>query len=592
MPRALSRPRPSGKPATQASDVRRCAIYTRKSSEEGLEQAFNSLDAQREACEAYIRSQRHEGWVALPKLYDDGGLSGGTLERPALQQLLGDIQARRVDLILVYKVDRLTRSLADFAKIVDVFDAHGVSFVSVTQQFNTSTSMGRLTLNMLLSFAQFEREVTGERIRDKIAASKRRGMWMGGTVPLGYDVQDRKLVINNAEADTVRHIFRSYQRLGSVRLLAAQLAAEGIGNKVRTGKLNGHPAPVGHHPMSRGSLYLLLQNRVYRGEVVHKGAVYPGEQPAIVEMDVWAAVQHRLATNRIEQRSRQRARDPSLLAGLVRDAAGDRLVPSHANKGGKRYRYYVSQSLIVGSKQATPGGVRIPAGELEQVVIQRLRAFLASPADVIGAVRGIEPSASHSELQVIAKAALLADALAAMRPLELRALLRTILDRVVVDADRITLHLRPSALQRDLLGQRQPIDHPSDRPDVAPTEQHVVLSISATLRRAGREMALAVDPAGPAAGTDAALVKLVIKAQSMRDRLIAADDISLAAFAACQGLSKSYITRLVRVAYLSPRIVAQILEGQQPPGLTAQTLMLDTRLPLDWSEQEQVLGFR
>ena len=252
-----------------ASTVRRCAIYTRKSSEEGLEQAFNSLDAQREACAAYIVSQRHEGWTALPTVYDDGGISGGTLDRPALQRLLIDIAAGKVDLVVVYKVDRLTRSLGDFAKIVDVFDAQGVSFVSITQQFNTTTSMGRLTLNMLLSFAQFEREVTGERIRDKIAASKRKGMWMGGTVPFGYDIVDRKLVINAAEADTVRLIFQRYLEVGTVLDLQAALIAEGVRGKDRSG------APGG--PLGRGALYTLLQNRLYRGETVHKDAVYPGE---------------------------------------------------------------------------------------------------------------------------------------------------------------------------------------------------------------------------------------------------------------------------------------------------------------------------
>ena len=253
--------------------ARRCAIYTRKSSEEGLEQEFNSLDAQREACEAYVRSQRHEGWTALATRYDDGGISGGTLERPALQRLLADVRAGRLDLVVVYKVDRLTRSLADFAKIVEIFDAAGVSFVSVTQQFNTTTSMGRLTLNMLLSFAQFEREVTGERIRDKVAASKRKGMWMGGTVPLGYDVRDRKLVVNEAEAATVRRIYADYLALGSVRVLEERLGAEGVVGK--SGR-----------PLGRGALFHMLRNRVYRGEVADKGVVYPGEHAAIVDAEL------------------------------------------------------------------------------------------------------------------------------------------------------------------------------------------------------------------------------------------------------------------------------------------------------------------
>src|SRR4051794_16237008 len=258
----------------------RCAIYTRKSSEEGLEQAFNSLDAQREACEAYIKSQRHEGWTCLAQAYDDGGLSGATMDRPALQQLLADIQAGKVDVIVCYKVDRLTRSLADFAKIVEVFDAKGVSFVSVTQQFNTTTSMGRLTLNVLLSFAQFEREVTGERIRDKIAASKRKGMWMGGVPPLGYRAQDHKLIIVDREAETVRFIFRRYAELGSVRLLKEELDARSIRSKLRTsasGRLRGGK------PFARGALYLMLQNRIYRGEIVHREQSHPGEHAPIID---------------------------------------------------------------------------------------------------------------------------------------------------------------------------------------------------------------------------------------------------------------------------------------------------------------------
>ena len=296
----------------------RCAIYTRKSSEEGLEQEFNSLHAQRESCLAYIQSQRHEGWKALPAQYDDGGISGGTLQRPALARLIEDIRAKRVDLVVIYKVDRLTRSLSDFAKLVDVFDASHVSFVSVTQQFNTATSMGRLTLNMLLSFAQFEREVAGERIRDKIAASKRRGMWMGGNPPLGYDVRDRKLVVNEREASDVRAIFQSYLQLGSVRTLMAHLAALGITTKRR------HYADgkrLGGRPFSRGNLYQALQNPIYRGKVAHKGQVYDGEHDAIISEHLWDQVQAQLADHRIN-RPQVDGETPSLLTGLIFDAAG------------------------------------------------------------------------------------------------------------------------------------------------------------------------------------------------------------------------------------------------------------------------------
>ena len=320
----------------------RCAIYTRKSSEEGLEQAFNSLDAQREACAAFVLSQRHEGWAALPTLYDDGGYSGGTIERPALQRLIADIEAGQIDVVVVYKVDRLTRALSDFAKLVEVFDRLGVSFVSITQQFNTTTSMGRLTLNVLLSFAQFEREVIGERVRDKIAASKKKGMWMGGNPPLGYDVKDRKLVVNKVEARTVVHIFQRYLALKSVRDLKEDLAATGIRSKRR---LRPDGTEFGQRELARGALYGMLQNRIYRGEITHKGNSYPGEHPAIIDQQLWDEVQELVAKNRVERATGARAKYPSLLGGLVFDTTGERLTPTYAIKKGTRYRYYISAPL-------------------------------------------------------------------------------------------------------------------------------------------------------------------------------------------------------------------------------------------------------
>src|SRR5690349_2375275 len=319
--------RRSGVTGTRRIERVRCAIYTRKSSEEGLDQEFNSLQAQREACEAFINSQRHEGWVCLPAAYDDGGFSGATMERPALQRLLADITAGRVDTIVVYKIDRLTRALADFAKIVEILDARGASFVSVTQQFNTTTSMGRLTLNVLLSFAQFEREVIGERIRDKIAASKRKGMWMGGIPPLGYRAQDGKLLVIESEAEIVRMIFRRYAALGSVRLLKDELEAQAIKSKTWT-SASGHL--IGGNPFSRGALYLILQNRLYRGEIVHKGQSHPGEHTPIVDQPLWDAVRAQLAGNTAERNSGARTRQPSLLAGLLFDGDGNRMTPTHA----------------------------------------------------------------------------------------------------------------------------------------------------------------------------------------------------------------------------------------------------------------------
>ena len=347
----------------------RCAIYTRKSSEHGLEQDFNSLHAQRESAEAYIKSQAHEGWKLIRTSYDDGGLSGGTLERPALRCLLADIAANLIDVVVVYKVDRLTRSLTDFAKLVEIFESRGVSFVSVTQQFNTTTSMGRLTLNVLLSFAQFEREVAGERIRDKFAASRRKGMWMGGNIPLGYDVVGRRLVVNAAEAKTVKLIFERYLDLGCVRALRAELDRLGIRSKHRVAETG---RTVGGGPFGRGALYYLLRNRVYRGEAVHKGVAHPGEHEAIIEEDLWETVQAKLSAPGNKQR-RGRAESGALLMGLVFDDRGNRMSPTHTTRKSGRYRYYVSQAVLQGRKTEAGTIARIGAQELERIVVEAVR---------------------------------------------------------------------------------------------------------------------------------------------------------------------------------------------------------------------------
>ena len=339
----------------------RCAIYTRKSSEEGLEQAFNSLDAQREACEAYIKNQRHEGRSVIPTLYDDGGFSGGTMDRPALH---GDIQTGKVDVVVVYKIDRLTRSLFDFAKIVEIFDARNASFVSVTQAFNTTTSMGRLTLNV----PQFEREITGERIRYKFAASKKKGMWMGGNVPLGYDVRDRRLVINESEAQTVRTIFDLYAKLRSVTKLKEEVDRLRLRTKARI-LIRGQPG--GGLPFRTGHLYTILRNPLYVGQVQHKGQIYRGDHPGIVDPVIWDHVQVHLASNAAARRTSASAKEPSLLAGLLFDRGGSRMTPTHAVKSGERYRYYVSQNLIAGhdiGRRRNRDGTRVSAQEIEQHV--------------------------------------------------------------------------------------------------------------------------------------------------------------------------------------------------------------------------------
>ncbi len=360
----------------------RCDIYNRKSTDEGLDQEFNSLDAQRASCEAYILSQAGEGWIALKEQYDDGGISGGTMDRPALQRLLGDVEAGKIDAVVVYKVDRLTRALTDFAKIVDVFDAKNVSFVSVTQQFNTTTSMGRLTLNVLLSFAQFEREVTAERIRDKIAASKKKGMWMGGLSPLGYDAVDRKLVINEAEAETVRTLFELYLKHASVRLMKQEADRLRLRTKVRKPNNGGRH---GGELFTRGHLYKLLANPIYVGEIAHQGTRHAGKHEAIIDRGTWDAVQEQLARHAVVRRCLSNAKAPSLLAGLLVDEDGNRMRPSHANKAGRRYRYYVSRALTEGSADATDGW-RLPARAIEEVVLNGICDLLRNRARLIEAL--------------------------------------------------------------------------------------------------------------------------------------------------------------------------------------------------------------
>src|SRR4030088_309597 len=372
-------------PVPPRTKVFRCAIYTRKSSEEGLEQDFNSLHAQRESCDAYIKSQRHEGWTPLPSPYDDGGYSGGSTERPALKRLPADIQSGLIDVVVVYKVDRLTRSLADFAKIVEIFDAAGVSFVSVTQQFNTTTSMGRRTLNVLLSFAQFEREVTGERIRDKIAASKQKGMWMGGWVPIGYDRKDRTLTINETEAVTVRTIFDLFVKLKNVQRVQAELVRLNLTTKPYA---TPRGRAVGGLSFARGHLYKILSNPLYIGEIEHKGVRYPGQHPPLIDAATWDAVQTQLAANHHENRARINAKSKSLLAGLIYDDAGNRLVSSHATKNGKRYRYYVTPEATGRSVAgASVPKLRLPATMIDELLRVKLQSYLSDKAQISNLLR-------------------------------------------------------------------------------------------------------------------------------------------------------------------------------------------------------------
>ncbi len=571
----------------RSAKKRRCAIYTRKSSDEGLEQAFNSLDAQREACAAFIQSQKHEGWTVLPALYDDGGFSGGTLERPALKRLLADIDAGQVDVIVVYKVDRLTRALSDFAKLVEIFDRRSVSFVSITQQFNTTTSMGRLTLNVLLSFAQFEREVIGERVRDKIAASKKKGMWMGGMPPLGYDVKDRKLVVNNDEARTVVDIYQRYLTLKSVHALKDELAGAEIRSKRR---VRPDGTEYGSQKLSRGALYLMLLNRIYRGEVTHKGNSYPGEHPAIIEQPLWDKVQATLAKNRIERAIGVHAKHPSLLAGLVFDENGARLTPTYAVKKGTRYRYYVSTALLTGAGRNRSSGRRIPAGNLEGLVISRLRAFLADPAAVLDAVDD-ESHSSSGQSQLIERGHQVAEELEAQAPDGVKATLMTLACRVEINPDRIEISISRHRLAALLTGQSIDLTTQDQRLDRG-SDDVVTLVTPARLRRVGREMRMLVENSDDHKAADPSLLRIIARAHDIQTRLIQNTELTVHDIAREERVSAAYIYNLLRLPWLAPDITTAIVNGRQPQQLNAKTLMRQaSRLPADWADQRTQLGF-
>jgi DNA invertase Pin-like site-specific DNA recombinase len=421
----------SSKPPVTASPPRklRCAVYTRKSSEEGLEMEFNSLDAQREACEAYVASQRAEGWMLVPDRYDDGGFSGGTLERPALKRLRNDIEAGKIDVVVVYKIDRLSRSLMDFSRLVEVFDQHKVTFVSVTQSFNTTTSMGRLTLNVLLSFAQFEREVIGERIRDKFAASRKRGIWMGGWAPLGYEVKDRKLVVNEADAGLVRSIFQRFLKTGSTTTLARQLIAEDVRNKY--GKL-----------IDKGILYKMLSNPVYVGVAVHKGASYPGEHVGIIDQKIWDRVQARFQESPRKRAAATRAQTPSLLKGFIFGPTGVAMSPTHTRKNGRLYRYYLSQTVLKQGSGDCPVA-RVPAAEIEKIVIDQVRLLLLSPEIIVQTCRSARKSIKGITESEVRKALQAFDPLwNQLFPVEQSRIIGLLVERVDVLIDRVDIKLR------------------------------------------------------------------------------------------------------------------------------------------------------
>ncbi len=537
----------------------RCAIYTRKSSEEGLEQDFNSLDAQFEACAAYILSQASESWTLLPERYDDGGISGGTLARPALQRLLADVKAGRIDTIVVYKVDRLTRSLLDFSKLVEAFDASSTSFVSVTQSFNTTTSMGRLTLNMLLSFAQFEREVTAERIRDKIAASKARGMWMGGTPPLGYAPDGRSLQIVPGHAAIITRIFERYLALGSVRLLGDELEHDQIRAPVRT---TAGGKTFGGRNFQRSQLYSMLRCPTYLGEIHHQGRAYKGLHPAILSQDTWEDVQAMLAQNRTGERRRTSGAAASLLIGKVVDTAGRPLIATHTTKGEVRYGYYVSRDLHLAK---TASGVRIPAAELDAAVMEGIRKAFAKPLD-LAAIAHLTIS-SDGISRISAAAADVSSSGAAA----LRATTKAIVSTVRIGHRRIEFDCNTAAVAHALHAAREP-----GAPEI------VTIACDTRLVRSGCSMRLLAenDPSA-ASRTNAALLRLVLKAQRWW-RMLKTGEWNITFLALKEGVSPGYVTRVLRLAFLAPAAVDALLAGLVRAGVNPTTLMSEDAVDLLW----------
>lgn len=525
----------------------RCAIYTRKSSEEGLEQDFNSLDAQREACEAYIKSQMHEGWFLLDKQYNDGGFSGGTMERPAFKELLKDIENDKIDIVVVYKVDRLTRSLMDFSKIIDVFDRHETSFVSITQQFNTTTSMGRLTLNILLSFAQFEREVTGERIRDKIAASKKKGMWMGGKVPLGYLKEDKKLVVHNEDAQKVQMLFDKYLELKSVPKLMHYLKENKI--KTKTDKY-----------FSKGQLYHLLANKIYIGKITHKDKVYDGEHDAIICDETFEKVQKLLYENKVDKTCGVKSSSNSLLASLIYDDFGNKMTPSHSNNHGRRYRYYISRALK--NNEETGSVSKIPAGEVEKFVIETTKEFLQDKEQIQKIVSEYKIS-KQNKLIYIAQ-----DIQDYSEP----KLIRAIIHKIMVSKNLIEITYNETSIKKVLntLANNQEIVIPDKSKNLTP----IVISKNIKLTQPSRNDNILIlnakeyDTPEP----NPYLVNAIVKSFYYHKQIQSGKTIE--DLQTEEGLKDSkYIRNIMNLKYISPELTEQILNGTQPKYLSLQKLI-------------------
>ena len=565
------------KPPEKSKVVRklRCAVYTRKSSEEGLEQEFNILHAQREACEAYIASQRSEGWVLVRDQYDDGGISGGTLERPGLKRLLEDIEDGLVDVVVVYKIDRLSRSLADFAKLVEVFDRNGVTFVSVTQSFNTTTSMGRLTLNILLSFAQFEREVTAERIRDKVAASRKKGMWMGGVPPYGYRVENRKLVVDEEAAAHVRWIFARFLEIGSCTELAREVAKRGI----RT--------PRGNR-IDKKYIYRMLNNRAYIGEAVHKGESYPGEHDAIIDRETWDRVHAILQESPRKRAARTRAETPALLKGLLFGPDGAAFSPTHTRKGDRLYRYYVSQTVLKHGAGSCPVG-RVPAGEIEAAVIDQLRAVFRQPEIVAGtwkAARAHDDDITEAD----ARAALqqLDPLWDELFPAEQARIVALLVERVDIGMDGLE---RPAARGRAWRPRARDAGRRYRGRSMtrgAPIPDTVTLHVPfRVVKRGGRKEMQMPDGAVQPRRTENTLIKALARAFRWKRMLESGEYATIAELADREGIALSYMTRVLRLTLLAPDIVEAILDGRQRPEVTLARML--EPFSMGWIEQLQNL---
>jgi site-specific DNA recombinase len=537
-----------------ARNTTRCAIYTRKSTEHNLDLEFNSLDAQREACEAYIKSQAHEGWRLIRARYDDGGLSGASLDRPALQELLDEVRARKIDIIVVYKVDRLTRSLADFAKLVELFDQHSVSFVSVTQSFNTTTSMGRLTLNVLLSFAQFEREVIGERVRDKIAASKRKGIWVGGPIPLGYASVAKKLVIVPEDAETIRTMFRLYLEHGSIGALAQELDRRHVVSKVRT---YSSGRSVGGARYGIGALEHFLKNRFYVGEVVYQGEVHAGEHEPILDRTTFDAVQAKLAENARERHVRV-AQSPAILMGRIFDDRGNRMTPSHSNKAGVRYRYYVSHALLQRCNDEAGAVARVPAAQIEAIVVEAVGRNLQQMAPTeTGDISDREMIDRHVERVVITPKSI---------DIQLRE----------IGADKSTEGGPPAATSRWPDGGEDTASAPAaviNMPWNAPT----FISVKGVLHQPSGKATLKPE-------TRDAILLAISKARSWIDDLASGRVLTFSEIAQREGKVERHIRLLAPLAFTPPDALAAIIAGAAPDSLTVTVLAQS--VPHLWAPNE------